>query len=76
MVRLRAFHESGNVVIEVSDDGRGFDREKVREKAVARGLIGEADVLTEEETFDLILQAGFSTAAWTPGRAGMFTRLP
>lgn len=59
---LRAYQEGGNVVIEVSDDGRGLDRERIRSKAVSRGLIGAEDVLTDGELYDLVFAPGFSTA--------------
>lgn len=61
-VRLRAFHQAGHVVIEVSDDGRGIDREKVRHKAIERGLIDAGKLLSDDEIFELILEPGFSTA--------------
>jgi two-component system chemotaxis sensor kinase CheA len=61
-VWLRACYEGGNVVIEVADDGRGIDPQRVREKALATGLIGPYDQLTDEQTYQLILLPGFSTA--------------
>lgn len=61
-VRLAAIHRSGRIVIEVSDDGAGIDRERVRSLAVRRGLISPDAVLTDEETDNLIFLAGFSTA--------------
>ena len=64
ILRLGAYHQGNQVVIEVSDDGRGIDAEKVRQRAVAQGLLKapQAARLTEVETLDLILQPGFSTA--------------
>ena len=61
---LRAFHEGGQVNIEISDDGAGLNPERIRKKAVERGLItGEQAVrLTEREIFNLIFLPGFSTA--------------
>jgi two-component system chemotaxis sensor kinase CheA len=59
---LRAYQEGGNVVIEVSDDGRGLDRERIRRKAIAQGLIAADDVRTDEELYDLVFAPGFSTA--------------
>lgn len=60
-VRLDAYHDSGNVVVEISDDGGGLDLERVRARAVERELI-EADAhLSEAELIDLIFQPGFST---------------
>ena len=61
-ISLRAFHRGGNIAIEVSDDGRGINRDKVFSKAVERGLIQEDDDLTDSQVFALIMQAGFSTA--------------
>jgi two-component system, chemotaxis family, sensor kinase CheA len=63
-LRLAAYHQGNQVVIEVSDDGRGVDAEKVLQRALSQGLLtpGEAASLTESETLELILQPGFSTA--------------
>jgi two-component system chemotaxis sensor kinase CheA len=61
---LRAFHEGGHVNIEISDDGQGIDAEKVRAKAVERGLITSerAARMSEREVLSLIFVPGFSTA--------------
>jgi two-component system chemotaxis sensor kinase CheA len=63
-MRLGAYHQGNQVVIEVSDDGAGIDAEKVRQRALSQGLLkaDQAARLTETETLDLILQPGFSTA--------------
>ncbi len=61
-VWLNAFHDSGNIVIEVADDGRGLDRDKLLAKAHEKGLISDGQVLTDHEVFRLIFEAGFSTA--------------
>lgn len=61
-ITLNAFHQGGNIVIEVKDDGAGLNEEKIREKAIANGLIQESDVLTPEEIHNLIFLPGFSTA--------------
>ncbi len=61
-VSLRAYHSAGNVVLELTDDGKGLDRDKIIKKAIERGLIEPEQKLTESEIFDLIFQAGFSTA--------------
>ncbi len=58
---LWASQKGNNVVIEVRDDGRGIDPEKVRHKAVERGLISEGVELSREEVFELVFMAGFST---------------
>lgn len=61
-VCLRAYHEGGNVVIEVSDDGRGLDRERIHRKAIAQGLVKAEEPLTDEQIHGLIFAPGFSTA--------------
>jgi two-component system chemotaxis sensor kinase CheA len=58
---LNAFHDSGNIVIEVSDDGKGLDPEMLRQKAIEKGLIGEDTVLSKDELLNLIFEPGFST---------------
>jgi len=61
---LRAFHEGGQVNIEISDDGGGLSAERIRKKAIERGLIkaDHANHLSEREIFNLIFLPGFSTA--------------
>ena len=61
---LRAFHEGGQVNIEISDDGAGLNRERIRQKAMERGLITaeQAARMPEREIFNLIFLPGFSTA--------------
>jgi len=63
-VTLNAFHQSGNVVIEIIDDGKGLDRSKILEKAFENNLVTEkeAEFYSDEQVFDLIFQPGFSTA--------------
>ncbi len=61
-VRLAALHRSGRIVIEIADDGKGINRPRVRGIAVARGLIAEDAVLTDDEIDNLIFLPGFSTA--------------
>jgi len=64
-LRLNAYHQGNQVVIEVSDDGHGIDAHKVGERAVSQGLVSaeQAARLNETETLDLIFRPGFSTAA-------------
>lgn len=62
-VRLSAVHRSGKIVIEVSDDGAGLDRDRIRGKAIEKGLIAPDASLTDDETDNLIFMPGFSTAA-------------
>ena len=61
-VRLNAFHESGSIVIEVSDDGGGLNRQRILQKAVQQGLVAAEAELTDAEVYQLIFEAGFSTA--------------
>jgi two-component system chemotaxis sensor kinase CheA len=61
-VRLRAFHRSGQIVIQVMDDGRGIHREKVLAKARKNGLVPPNGNITDQEILNLIFHPGFSTA--------------
>ncbi len=61
-ITLRAYHKSGSIVISVSDDGRGINKEKVLKKAIERGIIAGDENLTDSQIFALIMQPGFSTA--------------
>ncbi len=63
-ILLKAYNKGANVVIEISDDGRGLDHNKLIKKAVAKGLISEsyAKTLSQEAAFELIFLPGFSTA--------------
>ncbi|EEL35397.1 chemotaxis protein CheA [Bacillus toyonensis] len=63
-IKLEAFHSGNHVVIQITDDGNGINKEKVLEKAFKNGVVTEADAnrLTDREVFDLIFQPGFSTA--------------
>ncbi|TDV60531.1 Hpt domain-containing protein [Pseudomonas sp. LP_7_YM] len=61
-ISLSLAHEGGDIVIEMSDDGAGVDFEAVRRKAIKRGLIASDAQLSEHDTLQFILQAGFSTA--------------
>ncbi|MBV8642470.1 MAG: chemotaxis protein CheA, partial [Candidatus Eremiobacteraeota bacterium] len=61
-IKLNAYHEGNQVIIEISDDGGGIDLSRVREKAIRLGIIGEADRLNDREIIELIFTPGFSTA--------------
>jgi len=61
-VTLKAYHKSGKIAIEISDDGRGINAEKVLQKAKETGLVSEDEELSDPQIFALIMQAGFSTA--------------
>ena len=63
VVKLSAFHRSGRIVIEITDDGAGIDRKRVRDKAIEKGLIAAEAVLSDEETDNLLFMPGFSTAS-------------
>ncbi len=61
-IRLSAMHSGAQVLIRVSDDGRGLDAQAVRKRAIEQGLIDASAQLSESEIFSLILAPGFSTA--------------
>ena len=61
-INLNAYHRGGNIVIEVIDDGKGLNKEILKNKAIEKGLIEEDAILTDKQTFELIFHAGFSTA--------------
>jgi two-component system chemotaxis sensor kinase CheA len=61
-LELRAYHQGGNIIVEISDDGAGLNRERILKKAVERGLIPAGATPTDEEVFNFIFAAGFSTA--------------
>ncbi|MCU4674424.1 chemotaxis protein CheA [Catenovulum sp. 2E275] len=61
-ITLNAYHQGGNIVIEIIDDGRGLNTQKIRQKAIINGLINESDELTDEQLNMLIFEPGFSTA--------------
>jgi len=61
-ISLKAFHKGGDIIIEVSDDGKGLDKDAILAKAKERGIIREDQVLSEQEIYNLIFMPGFSTA--------------
>ena len=61
-VTLRAYHSAGNVVIEILDDGRGLNRDKIIKKAIEKGIIDGSRELADSEIYGLIFAPGFSTA--------------
>ncbi|MHC8287257.1 chemotaxis protein CheA [Pseudomonas sp. XS1P51] len=69
-LRLNAYHESGSIVIEVSDDGRGLDRHRILAKAVQRGLVQPDQPLSDADVFRLIFEPGFSTAEQVTNLSG------
>ncbi|MGC4034292.1 MAG: chemotaxis protein CheA [Tepidisphaeraceae bacterium] len=62
MVTLKACHQAGNVVITITDDGRGLNKDKIVKKAITHGIIKEGQELTDQEIFQLIFHPGLSTA--------------
>src|SRR5271163_1878033 len=64
ILRLRAYHQAGQVNIEITDDGAGLDHETIRKKAVERGLITaeQSAQMCDREAINLIFAPGFSTA--------------
>jgi len=61
-ITLRSYHKGGHIIIEIEDDGKGLDKDKILEKAMNTGLITGNEQMTDAQTFDLIMQPGFSTA--------------
>ena len=61
-VKLNAYHDSGAIVIEISDDGGGLKRDRILAKAIERGLLPAGTTLPDREVFNLIFEPGFSTA--------------
>jgi two-component system chemotaxis sensor kinase CheA len=62
-VTLRARHERGTVIVEITDDGQGMSKSRILTKARERGLVAEGDVLTDNQVFALTMAPGLSTAA-------------
>ncbi|HVM81953.1 MAG TPA: chemotaxis protein CheW [Stellaceae bacterium] len=63
-ITLNAYHEGGHIIIEIADDGRGLDIEKIKQKAIATGLATESELaaMTDQQIQQFIFKAGFSTA--------------
>ena len=69
-VSLKAYHRGGNICIEVSDDGRGLNAQRIRSKAIDLGLITHDSTLPESELYKLIFMPGFSTAGTVTDTSG------
>lgn len=69
-LRLNAYHQAGHIVIEISDDGNGLDRERIHAKALEKGLIQADQILSDQEIFNLIFEPGFSTAEQVTNLSG------
>ncbi len=61
VVSLNAYHQGGNIIIEIKDDGAGLNNEKIFAKAIERGLVSADEEISEEKIYDLLFQPGFST---------------
>jgi len=61
-VKMAAFHEGGNILIQITDDGAGIDARRIEKKAIEKGVIEEGHGLSDQEIVNLIFNAGFSTA--------------
>lgn len=61
-ISLKAFHQAGHITIQLSDDGRGLNRERILRKAAERGLVAAGAPLADTEVYNLIFEPGFSTA--------------
>jgi two-component system, chemotaxis family, sensor kinase CheA len=61
-VTLRAYHKAGNVILEIRDDGKGLDLERILEKAIEKGLVEAGETISQAEIANLIFAPGFSTA--------------
>ena len=59
---LNAFHETGSIVIEVKDDGKGLNRDKILSKAIEKGIVSPDKQYSDAEIYRMIFKAGFSTA--------------
>jgi two-component system chemotaxis sensor kinase CheA len=70
ILRMEAFHHGGSIVIEVSDDGAGLNREAIVAKAMERGIIDSAEGMSDDAVAELIFEPGFSTAAQTTDLSG------
>lgn len=62
LLQLCAYHQGGNIVIEVKDDGAGLNKERILRKAQEQGLLGANDTVSDEQVQNFIFQPGFSTA--------------
>jgi two-component system chemotaxis sensor kinase CheA len=69
-LRLSAHHDSGSIVIEVSDDGGGLNRDKILARAIERGLLSPDHALNDREIYQLIFEPGFSTAEQVTNLSG------
>ena len=71
-IRLSAYHEGGHIIIELADDGRGLNTDKIKEKAISRGLasVAEIEKMSEAQIHRFVFAPGFSTAAQVTNVSG------
>jgi len=71
-ITLNAYHEGGHIIIEISDDGRGLDIPRIKQKALQNGLASEAELeqMSDQQIHQFIFKAGFSTAAHVTAVSG------
>ncbi|MFZ0773858.1 MAG: chemotaxis protein CheA [Candidatus Sulfotelmatobacter sp.] len=62
LIRLTAAHSGGNIIVQLQDDGAGFDRTRILDKAKQIGIVSAKDEIRDQDLYDLVFQAGFSTA--------------
>ncbi|MCW3785067.1 chemotaxis protein CheA [Plebeiibacterium sediminum] len=62
-IKLKAYNSGNNIFIEISDDGKGLNRESIIKKAISKGLINKGDNLSDKDIYKLICEPGFSTAS-------------
>ena len=61
-IELRAFHQAGNIIVEIEDDGKGLDKERILKKAIDNDIVEAGQELSDEQIYKLIFHAGLSTA--------------
>ena len=69
-ITVRAAHQAGSIIIEVSDDGAGLDKQRIVDLAKKKGLIAETDKLSDQEIYHLVFESGFSTASEVSDMSG------
>lgn len=69
-LQLNAYHDAGSIVIEVSDDGGGLNRDRILQKALERGLVTPSQKLSDHDIYQLIFEPGFSTAEQVTNLSG------
>jgi two-component system chemotaxis sensor kinase CheA len=70
LLHLHAFHQGGNIIIKISDDGAGFDLEKIRAKAIQQSLLNSDEHPSEEQLYEFIFHPGFSTVTQVNNLSG------